>query len=89
MMNLEDFFEKIKEITPSFVEGFYQQTQEVQSKIIDIFIKESSLVTRKEYDQQIDLYKKLVQRCLELEAKLESIYPLSLLENKNIDQVND
>jgi hypothetical protein len=85
MIDLNGYFEDVKEFCPAFVKTFYDQSEEVRKKIIDLFFKHFSLVSAEEYRQQIEFFHQLKNRCDELEKKLNDLSLSKKALTQNLD----
>ena len=73
MLLWEEWLQSVQEFCPSFVKVFSEQSQQVKDKIIELFAKHNSLVTREDYERQKEFLEQLSQRCIVLEEKINQL----------------
>jgi hypothetical protein len=69
----EEWLQSVQEFCPSFVKVFSEQSQQVKSKIIELFAKHNSLVTMEDYERQKEFLEQLSRRCIILEEKINEL----------------
>ena len=69
--NIEDISKRIKDITPNSLKTSKEEVQKTLKSGADGFLQKLDLVTREEYEIQLELLNKCYEKIDELEKKIE------------------
>ena len=69
--NIEDISKRIKDIMPNSLKTSKEEVQKTLKSGADVFLQKLDLVTREEYEIQLELLNKCYEKIDELEKKIE------------------
>ena len=69
--NIEDISKRIKDIMPNSLKTSKEEVQKTLKSGADGFLQKLDLVTREEYEIQLELFNKCYEKIDELEKKIE------------------
>ena len=71
LKNIEDIGKRIKDIMPNSLKASKEEVQKTLKSGADGFLQKLDLVTREEYEVQLELLNKCYEKIDELEKKIE------------------
>ena len=81
MSSFELWLEELQKICPSVAKVFFEQSIDVQRKIIELIARKHSFVLRSEYVRQKELYEQLFQKANLLELKIDDLTKTKMAPN--------